>query len=355
MARMTSSSQRAIMQRCFALLVLLMLLALAFIASLADAADTNATTSRPRAASPANTTPSSSSISAATDSSTGEDDSSTDGGSFTISSSTSSNSTSNAASGNSTSNAASGNSSSSRARRSPVPAPPPVIPTYGCNVDFSALSNGNLTSLSACSGASPAGDACCSPLLSWQRDFATREPMFFLALTTQPELNTPCRKSLQAHLQASPVRPRITANVFALCNPPANASSSSSSSRRSLLPLVALDPAVNKCPVVWVQDVDRLQNVSRLAKACSSADTACSRCASTMSSAAAALARYNPTEAARTAARGNASTTATETATTLSEAVTDDCARVAFVRVAQGQSWRAAAGLVALQLDCPIV
>ncbi|CAI5457502.1 unnamed protein product [Closterium sp. Yama58-4] len=188
--------------------------------------------------------------------------------------------------------------------------------------------------------------------------------MFFLAITTQPELNTPCRKSLQAHLQASPVRPRITANVFSLCNPPANASSSSSassSSRRSLLPLVAVDPPSNKCPVVWVQDVDRLQNVSRLAKACSSADTACSRCASTLSAAAAALARYSPAVVARTAARGsggsagNATMAAGGTTTAPSEAVMNDCARVTFVRVAQAQSWRAAPGLVTLQLDCPIV
>ncbi|CAI5465859.1 unnamed protein product [Closterium sp. Yama58-4] len=187
--------------------------------------------------------------------------------------------------------------------------------------------------------------------------------MFFLAITTQPELNTPCRKSLQAHLQASPVRPRITANVFSLCNPPTNASSSSSS-RRSLLPVVAVDPSSNKCPVVWVQDVDRLQNVTRLAKACTSADTACSRCASTLSAAAAALARYSLAVAARTAARGsggqslaadNATMAAGETTTAPPEAVTADCARVTFVRVAQAQSWRAAPGLVALQLDCPIV
>ncbi|CAI5951363.1 unnamed protein product [Closterium sp. NIES-65] len=194
-------------------------------------------------------------------------------------------------------------------------------------------------------------------------------------------------QSLQAHLQASPVRPRITANVFSLCNPPTNASSSSSSSsssassRRSLLPLVAVDPPSNKCPVVWVQDVDRLcasplsapihpfpvcscvppnfsplsalppafppsppapcsQNVTRLAKACASADTACSRCASTLSAAAAALARYSPAVAARTAARGsagNASMAAGEPTTAPSEAVMDDCARVTFVRVAQAQ------------------
>ncbi|CAI5504810.1 unnamed protein product [Closterium sp. Naga37s-1] len=224
-----------------------------------------------------------------------------------------------------------------------------------------ALANGNITSLSACSGPSPSPDACCGPLLAFQRSFAVREPMFFLAITTQPELNTPCRKSLQAHLQASPVRPRITANVFSLCNPPTNASSSSSSSassRRSLLPLVAVDPPSNKCPVVWVQDVDRLQNVTRLAKACGSADTACSRCASTLSTAAAALARYSPAVAARTAARGsagNASTAAGEPTSAPSEAVMEDCARVTFVRVAQAQSWRAAPGLVTLQLDCPIV
>ncbi|CAI7792701.1 unnamed protein product, partial [Closterium sp. NIES-53] len=100
------------------------------------------------------------------------------------------------------------------------------------------------------------------------------------------------------------------------------------------------------------------QNVSRLAKACASADTACSRCAFTLSAAAAALARYSPAVAARTAARGsagNATMAAGEPTTVPSEAVMDDCARVIFVRVAQAQSWRAAPGLVTLQLDCPIV